>query len=209
MKETTLYLWDLANTLFPEKWNTQASGFPTHEAYTASLGLDPANPRSYEESVKVPYLKGDWYTLSLAEGFAEVLSWTKNNEAFTTGVKEQLDWRAKYLNPKAGFDIRKYFQNIASTFDYGETNLKTKEMLVDYLMKKIGQGYQTVVYTDDKLSNCVFFKEAAEVVKKSKPEFSYRVYHLLNQGKSVKKMDWYHEIGQLLDLLENEKIIAG
>jgi hypothetical protein len=203
-----LYLWDLANTLFPEKWDSTKSGFASHKAYTVSLGLDPENPRDYEESVKEPYVRGDWYTLGIADGYREVLTWAKNNEAFTTGFREQMDWRAEYLNPRVGYDIRKYLQKITSTFDYAETNLKTKEMLVDFLSKKVQEGYQTVVYTDDKLANCQFFKEAAEIVRLTSPAFNYRVYHLTNSLSHVKKIGWYWEIGKLLDILKNEKILV-
>ena len=205
----TLYLWDLANTLFPEKWNSEISGFPNHQAYAKSIGLDPQKPRDYEMAVKEPYLHGDWYTLGIADGYEKVLSWTKHNEAFTTGLREQMDWRAQYLNPKVGFDIRSYLQKITSTFDYAETNIKTKEMLVDFLRSKYDSGYQSVVYTDDNLKNCQLFKEASETVKLENPAFNFRLYHLLNGEKGVKAMGWYIQIGGLPDLLENEKILSS
>ncbi|MBI4427166.1 MAG: hypothetical protein HY569_01635 [Candidatus Magasanikbacteria bacterium] len=196
----TLYLWDMANTLFPEKWNPEITGFADFGAYVKSLGVDAENPRVFEECYKEPYIHGERFNLRIADGFADVLSWTKHNETFTTGIREQMDWRAEYLNLKVGFDIIKYFQKIISTFDFGETNVKTQEMLEKYLARRKSDGYNAVVYTDDKLANCEMFKKAAESVG-----ISFRVYNMKNDSGGLRNEGWYWEIGNLYDLLKNEK----
>ena len=196
----TLYLWDLANTLFPEKWNVELTGFASFDDYVKSLGADENNPRVFEGCYREPYIHGERFNLRIADGFAEVLGWTKHNETFTTGIREQMDWRAEYLNPKVGFDIKKYFQKIVTTFDFGETNVKTPEMLEKYLAQRKSEGYDTVVYTDDKLANCEMFRKAAEGVG-----ISYRVYNMKNDSCGLRDEGWYWEIGDLYDLLKNEK----
>ena len=141
-------------------------------------------------------------------GYREVLSWTKNNEAFTTGVKEQMDGRADQLKKVVGFDVRDYLSKINSTFDYEETNLKTKTMLVQLITKKYNEGYKTIVYTDDKLENLKEFKAAAGLVKKDQPDFNYRLYHFLNDHSGLKRESYYWAIGSLYDLMGNKKIIG-
>ncbi|MBI4994794.1 hypothetical protein HZC21_04100, partial [Candidatus Peregrinibacteria bacterium] len=153
----TLYLWDLADTLFPEKWNVELTGFANFEEYVKSLGIGKKDVRAFEGCFREPYVHGERFGLRIADGFADVLGWTKHNETFSTGFQEQVNWRAEYLNPKVGFDVRKYFQKLSSTFDYGETNVKTQAMLEKYLAQKMEEGYDTVVYTDDKLANCELF----------------------------------------------------
>jgi hypothetical protein len=205
----TLYLWDLAGTLFYEKWDAKKTGYPTVRAWVAAqLGKkeEEMTDREYEEMHEIPYKKGWYFQLALQPGVKEALSLGKYRETFSTGVPEQMDWRAEYLNPKTGFDFRKYFQKINTTFDYEETDKKTKEMLVDYLGKKYQQGYKTVVYTDDKLKNCQMFLEAVKSVKKEHKNFSYRLYHILNDNQGLRKKDSYWEIGNLYDFLANEKI---
>ncbi len=196
----TLYLWDLADTLFPEKWNVELTGFANFEEYVKSLGVDKQDVRAFEKCFREPYVHGERFGLRIADGFAEVLGWTKHNETFSTGIQEQVDWRAEYLNPKVGFDVRKYFQKLGSTFDYGETNVKTQAMLEKYLAQRKSEGYDTIVYTDDKLKNCELFKKASESVG-----VSYRVYNIKNDDGGLRKKDWYWEIGNLYDLLKNEK----
>lgn len=207
MPKNTLYLWDFANTLFPEKWNAALTGFQTFADYVRAQGISLNDPRGFEEAYKEPFINGEMINLKLTEGYQEVLTWAKHNKAFTSGVKEQLDWRAEYLNPQVGFDIRSFFQEINSTFDYGETNVKTKEMLVDYLGEKYAHGYRTVVYTDDKLANCQKFQQAAEEVKTARPDFTYRWYHILNDSQGLRVKDGYWEIGGLKDIIENEERI--
>ncbi|OGH88445.1 MAG: hypothetical protein A3J93_04245 [Candidatus Magasanikbacteria bacterium RIFOXYC2_FULL_42_28] len=202
-----LYLWDLAGTLFPEKWNKELTHFDSYEEYIKLKGVDNATePRKFEEGYEEVYKLGNYFNLQTAKGFKEVLSLTKNNEAFSTGLAECMDWRAEYLNPKVGFNIRSFFQKINSTFDYGETNVKTEAMLVDYLSKKVLEGYDTVVYTDDKFADGVFFKNAAETVKAKNPDFSYRFYHILNDEGGARPKDWYCEIGGLMYILKIEKV---
>lgn len=211
MSTKTLYLWDLAGTLFDEKWDEEKTGYPSYSHWLmAKFNIDKnkVSPRVYEEMFKIPYQKGWYYNLALKPGFKKVLSWTKHNETFSTGVLEQIDWRAQYLNPRVGFDIRKFFQKFNSTFDYGETNTKTKVMLVDYLQKKYNEGYQTIVYTDDKLANCGSFREAATEVRSRYKDFSYRIYYILNDSSGLKDKGWCFKIGSLYDLLKNEQQIS-
>ena len=202
----TLYLWDLADTLFREEWNVELSGYATFENYAKAKVKNPDDPRQYENGFREPYIKGEMYNLALADGFKEVLSRTKNNEAFTTGVKEQMDWRAAYLNPRVGFDVRSYFKKINTTFDYAETNVKTKEMIVQYLHDKLKEGYDAVVYTDDKLANCQLFQEAVNQVQREGLALNCRIYHILNSQSTIRKRGWYFEIGNLKDLLKSEKL---
>lgn len=200
--QKTLYLWDLANTLFPEKWNQELSGYSSYRDYLLAQGKNPDNPRECEEGFEV-YKQGEMFNLKIADGFDEVLTWTKDNESFTTGLPIALDSRAEYLNPKLGYDIKSYFQKVVSTFDFGETNVKTKEMLDEYLRQSYERGYKVIVYTDDKLGNCEQFKQAAEAIE----GLDFRIYHILNDNGGLRKKDWYFEIGDLYDLLENEKNI--
>jgi len=201
MKKKILYLWDLANTLFPEKWD-MSTGFNNYDEYVQSLGynLDTINPLIYEQCYYKPYKQG-LYQIKIADGFKEVLSWTRNNEVFTTGNKEQIDWRAEYFLGKGFFDIRPYFKRINTTFDFGNTNKKTKGMITTLFKKKITEGYTEIVYTDDKLANCLLFLEAGQSVKNLK----MRVYHIKNDHLGIRKKENYWEIGNLHDLLENEK----
>ena len=196
----TLYLWDMANTLFPEKWNKELTGFDSFNDCVIGHGVALDDPRGYESMFREVYTKGKMYNLSVADGYQEVLGWCKHNEAFSTGLRECMDWRAEYLNPKVGFDVRKYFQKLGSTFDFAETNVKTQEMLEKYLAQRKSDGYDTIVYTDDKLANCELFKKAAESVN-----VSHRVYNIKNDDGGLREKDWYWEIGNLYDFLENEK----
>ncbi len=202
----TLYLWDLANTLFPEKWNAELTGYATFEDYVKATVKNPNDPRQFESAFQEPYIHGEMYNLAVADGFKEVLSWTKNNEAFTTGVKEQMDWRAVYLNPRVGFDVKSYFKKINTTFDFAETNVKSKKMIVRYLSNKVSEGYDTIVYTDDKLANCQLFQEAVNQVQRENPGLNCRIYHVLNSSSAFCKRSWYFEIGNLKDFLESEKL---
>lgn len=204
----TLYLWDMAGTIFHEKWDTEKTKYPSIEAWVAAqLGKDikDVSDRKFEQMHEIPYKEGWYFQLALQPGVKEVLSWTQHNETFSTGMQEQMDWRSQYLTPRVGFDIRDFFQKLNSTFDYGETNKKTKEMLIDYLEKKYQQGYKTVVYTDDKVKNCQFFIDAVKSLRKKYPDFSYRLYHILNDDSGIKDKEAYWEIGSLYDFLTNEQ----
>lgn len=208
MTRKTLYIWDLANTLFPEHWNSKLSGFGSYDDYVKSLGYDlnTISPHDYEWSYEQPYKEG-LFELNVADGFREVLSSTKNNAVFTTGNKEQIDWRAEQLNKKYDFDIRDYVKEIYSTLDYGNTNKKTQAMLEDILKKKYKEGFTTVVYTDDNLDNCLFFIKAAKGFTQQAPDFNFRVYSIRNDNKGVRPKDGYFEIGNLYDLKKNEEKI--
>ncbi|MFA6410170.1 MAG: hypothetical protein WCW26_01185 [Candidatus Buchananbacteria bacterium] len=206
----TLYLWDLAGTIFNEVWDVVKTGYPDYEAWVeAQLGkkISEVSDRQCEEMYEIPYKQGWHFQLDLKPGAKEVLTWAKHNETFSQGMQEQIDWRAQYLTPRVGFDIRRFFQKLNSTFDYGETNKKTKEILTDYSIKKYQAGYKTIVYADDKLTNCQAFIDAVESVKMSYPDFSYRLYHILNDNSGLVEKDGYWQIGSLLDLLANEKNI--
>ena len=208
MNKKTIYIWDLAGTLFVDAWNIKRTGFEDYNGWvTNKTGkeLKEITDREYEEMYEEPLKQGWPFGLDILPGFKEVLNWTKNNEAFTTGTKEQMDWRAYYLNPRVGFDIRKYFQKINTTFDYGETNKKTQEMLVDYLSKKYNEGYRVAVYADDKIKNCQSFSKAANIVKEKHNDFFYRFYHVLNNDSGLKDKGDYFEVGNLFDLLKSEK----
>ncbi|MFA6254753.1 MAG: hypothetical protein WC675_01815 [Patescibacteria group bacterium] len=208
----TLYLWDMAGTIFHEEWDVKETKYPSIEAWIeAQLGkkIKDVPDRKFEQMYEIPYKEGWYFQLALQPGAKEVLSWTKYNETFSTGMQEQMDWRAEYLVPKTGFDFRSCFQKLNSTFDYGETNKKTKEMLVDYLEKKYQQGYKTVIYTDDKETNCQFFLEAVKSVKDKYPDFSARLYHILNNNSGIKDKKTYWEIGSLYDFLANEKKVSN
>ncbi|MEW6610842.1 MAG: hypothetical protein AB1352_04450 [Patescibacteria group bacterium] len=205
----TLYLWDLAGTLFKEGWKS-ASGFESYDEWIEMKlrkGRSEINDEEYERGYRLVYGDRRLFYLDIQPGFEEVLHWTKHNETFSTGVREQMDWRAQYLNSKVGFDIRKYFQKFNSTFDYGKTNVKTKEMLLQYLTQKYHEGYQTVVYSDDKLSNCRLFQDAAEDFCARNPDFSFRIYLVINEGDGIKKMGRYWEAGNLHAILKNEKAL--
>jgi hypothetical protein len=199
----TLYIWDLANTLFSEEWD-KSTGFENYDQYVESLGYDlkTISPLDYEEAYERPYKNG-LFKLKIADGFQEVLSWTKNNLVFTTGNKEQIDWRVEYFLKQGWIDPRPYLKEIYSTFDFGNTNRKTKEMLVKILNEKVKEGYSEVVYTDDKLENCLFFLEAVKETK----NLAARSYNIKNDNLGLRQKENYWETGNLYDLMKNEKII--
>jgi len=208
-KDHTLYLWDLTGTLFPEQWSSTRTGFASYGDWLQNrLGkkFKDISNREFEEGYKIPYTQGWYFNLKIAPYFKQVLSWTKHNETFSTGNIAQMNWRAKYLNPQVSFDIRKYFQKFNSTFDYGRTNKKTPAMLVDYLKHKYFEGYKTVVYADDSQKNLEFFQQAGQIVRKQYSDFHWRLYHILNNRTRLKKKKRYFSVGNLLDLLRNEKI---
>ena len=112
-KNKTVYIWDLAGTLFADVWNKKRTGFQNYDEWIANetgKKLEEISDREYEEMYESPLKKGWPFGLDILPGFREILTWTKNNEAFTTGTIEQMDWRSEYLNPKVGFDVNCYFQ---------------------------------------------------------------------------------------------------
>ncbi len=208
MENKTFYLWDLADTLFPEEWQKEISDFATYNDYVAHLYKKPLaeiTPFEYELGYEKPYREG-LYDLTIADGFKDVLAWTKNNSVFTTGNKEQIAWRAEQLLRKYEFDIRDYLKEIYSTFDYGNTNIKTEAMLVDLIDRKFKQGFNAIVYTDDKKANCEFFISAIERCQNNSVKARYQVYNLSNDNSRVQKLsDNYYKIGNLYQLKDNEE----
>lgn len=204
------YLWDLAGTLFIENWDQVLSGFDTYNDYVTHLYHKPlasVTPLEYELGYEGPYKEG-LYNLSIAKGFKEVLSWTKNNGVFTTGNKEQMDWRAVQLQNKYSFDVRSCITEIYSTFDYGDTNVKTEAMLIDLINKKTKQGFGTIVYSDDKATNCEFFINAAGKCVSTSLKFDFRVYNLSHNSIQLEKISTnYYKIGNLGQLRDNEEYL--
>lgn len=208
----TLYLWDLAGTLFHEEWNIKKTGCATYDDWVEKqLGkpIDEVSAREYEEMYKIPYTEGWYFDTRLQPGFQEVLEWTKNNEIFTSGNVEQVDWRAEYLNPRVGLDVRKYFSKINTPFNYGETNIKTKEMMVDILENAYQRGFRAVVFTDDKIKYVEFFQAVVVELGDKYEDFTGRVYHILNNESGLQEKGKYFTIGNLKDFLQNEKKIKG
>ncbi len=206
--DKTFYLWDLANTLFPEKWNKKKSGFENYDEYVESLGFDlkTISPRDYEWTYEIPYKEG-LFNLSLAEGFVEVLSRTKNNVVLTTGNKEQIDWRAENLLPKYSIDIRDFLKEIHSTFDYGNTNTKTIKILENLIGRKGLEGFTSGVYTDDRLENCKFFLNAIMIAAQKGINIRGRSYNITNDSRPILQIEKnLFEIGSLNQLLDNEKL---
>jgi hypothetical protein len=195
MKNKTLYLWDLANTLFLEEWDKK-TGFENYDKYVESLGHDlkTIKPLDYEKFQERPYRDG-LFKLKIADGFQEVLSWTKNNEAFTTGNKEQIDWRAENFLGRGFLDIRPYLRKINTTFDFANTNKKDEKIIKSLFEKKIKEGHNEIIYTDDKLENCLLFQGVGKKIK----NLRLRVYHLKNDNLGIRKKDSYWEIGNLYD----------
>ena len=209
LQNKILYLWDLANTIFYEKWNKETTGYPNYDAWLENklnLKVQNLSPREYEKMYKEPYKKGYYFNLDLMPGAKEVLTKIKHNEAFTSGVKNQVKWRAEYLNPKIDFNILNCFQKINSTFDYVNSNIKNRKMLMSYLNKKFKENYKTIIYTDDKKENCLLFQDAAKKIKNKYKNFSFRIYYLLNNNSDIKKNNGYFVIGNLYNLLKNENI---
>ncbi len=207
----TFYLWDMANTLIPEKWNVEKSGVQNYDAYVVSLGYDLKTmlPSEYERVYERPYKEG-LFDLKAADGLQETLLWTKHNFVFTSGNTEQIGWRAEYLKPRCGFDFRDYLEKVYSTFDYGDTNTKTSAMLMDILRKKYHDGYGVAVYADDKETNCRFFLDAVTALNAEGVPLIARAYHMRNDtGAFEKKSEDLFVVANLLQLLKNERSIQS
>ncbi len=192
----TLFVWDLADTLFYQKWNTEHMQAADPIAWMAREGLDASTPLQYEKNFKAIFTAGTPVDLALMPDYAEVLSQTADNQAFTTGNVEQVDWRAEYLNPQVGFDIKKYFSKIVSTFEFAPTNLKTEAVIEAYL-KREAALYKKLVYTDNDLANCALFYKVGQ-----KYFSDVKIFHFKNDRLGVRPQAWYIEIGALTDLIE-------
>lgn len=206
----TLYIWDLAGALFLETWNRKKSGKKNYYEYLKSLGFDlkKISPYDYEWFYRTPYLNG-WLKVAPALGFKKVLAWTKNNVVFTTGIKEQINWRAEQLLPKYHFDVRKHIKKIYTTFDYKNTNVKTKEMLQNVIKRNYKKDYKRFVYIDDKKKNCFLFITAFKTMLDKGFGLNAVVYHIKNDGSGIKsKSDKFIEVGSLSDVLISEKVIS-
>lgn len=208
MREKVFYLWDFSGTTIIENWNERMSGFKNYEEYLISKGLNlgSLSPWEYETNWEEPYKRG-FVDLELPKGFDEALEWTNDNYAFTTGNREQFDWRAPELLRKYKKDYRRHFKGIVSTFDYGESNAKGREMFEDIFSKKIEQGYTTVVYVDDNEANCILCLKAITSLGLKESDFGVRVYHMNMHGKqSEKKAENFYEISSLKQFIEQEKL---
>lgn len=197
------YLWDQADTIFTEVWDTERTGVADFRAYVKSLGNDPdsMSKKEYEFLYEVPYKEG-LFKVDIMPGFIELLSWTKYNGAFTTGVPEQRDWRQVQLSKKyPNLVLKEFIPDVFSTFDYGDTNVKTIDMYADVLGKIYFRGFATVVYADDKLANCAMFEDAAHKV----PGIEYRLYRMNPHTPQVMQNNAIMEVRNLFDILEAEK----
>jgi len=204
----TFYLWDLAGTLFPEVWEKDKSGFASFNDYVSSIyDLHNIDPADYERCYELPYKLG-WFNVTLAEGFPEVLIWAEYNGSFTTGLHETLKWRGEQLKAKYGIDISQYLPEKFSTFDYGNTNVKTPAMLIDIMKKKHLENYSTIVYTDDKPANCKFFLESYNKVKEEIAPMQARTYHIAQLEQEPVKVEVnYWQVGNLFQIRENEQLL--
>ncbi|MFA5183985.1 MAG: hypothetical protein WC456_00480 [Patescibacteria group bacterium] len=206
----TLYVWDLADTLFNDVWNKERTGFTTYAdwlQHRLNKKLSQISAWEYENNYKIPYCAGWYFNLDIKPGFRQTLSWTKNNETFSTGNQAQMTWRGRYLDKKYHFKLKKYFKKLNSTFDYGDTNVKSLAMFEAYLKGKYKEGYRAVVYSDNQLGNLKFFKAAVDKCRKILPDLGLRLYHVLNNQQGIKDKKWYFSVGTLFDLLKNEKKI--
>lgn len=203
----TLYLWDLADTLFGERWDAEKTGLANFDDYITSLGynLNKIDAKTYEWNYEKPF-KEELIELSLLPGFTETLSWTDHNAVFTTGNREQIDWRAEVFLKKRPVDIRPFFETIYSTFDFGNFNNKTQEMFFDILKRELAKGYSAIVYVDNKLENCRQFQEATAQIR----AIGYRIYHINAGAAQLTKLSAnFFEVPDLFKLLENEQSVTS
>jgi len=204
----TLYLWDLGDTLFIEKWNQEKTGFSSFNEWVEDkLGVDISgvSPRKYEEMYEIPYHQGWHFNLDIEPGFLEALALSEYNEAFTSGTPEQINWRAEYLQDIVGFDIRLYLQKVNSTFDFKETNIKDEDMYYSIFLNKVKEGHDTIVYSDDKIKYLEQCYRAGERIKKEYPGFELRLYQMINKDVGLTRKEYYWEAGSLFDVVNNEK----
>lgn len=208
MISNTLYLWDLADTVFSEEWDTERTGLESYDAYIESLGFDlnTIDPLAYEQHYEQPFKDGRM-KLSILEGFEQALSWTKHNAVFTTGNKEQIQWRAEVFLQKGLIDVRPFFETIYSTFDFGNTNQKAEFMYRQILEEEAAKGYKSIIYADNKLENCQKFQQAANQLKN---KITTRLYHINIHVAGINKMEQnFFSVPNLLTFLNNEKSLTS
>jgi hypothetical protein len=199
----------MAGTLFIEEWDSKLTGFVDYEAWlSAKLNKSIAeiSEHDYEFGYQEPFTSGRPFQIELMPGFKEVLAWCRHNEAWTTGNKEQLAWRAQYLNPRVGFDIRAMLDKVNSSLDLFGTNKKSVKITEKLLQAKYNEGYEEIVYTEDKLKNCKIFYEAAINFRKQRPDFKFRIYYMTPETDH-KAEPWYQIVHNLFDVQKYEKII--
>lgn len=206
MNSKTFYVWDQADTLFAEVWDIEKTGLPDYNVYVLSLGhdIETMPKRVYENAYEIPY-RTEMFKVELMPGFKELLSWTKHNAAFTTGVPEQREWRTDQIKRKYGIELKDYIPEVFSTFDYGNTNVKTVEMYADVVRKVQKRGFTTVVYADDKIANCEMFEAGARTI----PGITYRLYRVNPAMDSQLQGDTIKEVKNLFDILESEKNLVN
>jgi hypothetical protein len=196
----TIYIWDLADTLFIERWDAGKSGFATMEAYLKSIGKTAGQVTPFEyETAQADLYKKALLIADLAPGFFEILNFTKNNVAFTTGTKEQIVYRAEQIKQKYGRDILPLFKKIITTFDYEPSNIKNLTVYKK-LAADLAQTSDILVYADNHLGNCQNFITACK--DKGLP---FRCHHITNDDGGLKKFDGFWQAGRLTDVLTNEQ----
>lgn len=208
MRFKTVYLWDAAQTLFPQKW--------TNKTYASSQAIlnhrkDIRNkgPLALERIEWEAYVKG-WWQVSLAKGFVPVLSQLKNNIVFTTGIPAQVEARRKVYLKKYGVDIKDYLKEVITSFGLlgdPKDNTKNQAAYEKLIKLMVRRGYQTLVYTDDKRENCRQFLLALSHLKKLKKYKNLlgRVYQIKNDQAGLRKQRNLWLIGSLFDLLAKER----
>lgn len=201
-----IYLWDAANTLFPEKW--QHPGFKTYEDFLASRFPDGQYNNLDDEKVCEESYQKEFYKVWPNKGFQELLEWTKNNYVVTTGTVEQTVIRRGKILVSHKFDINDYLSGVVSSFAYHDKpteNAKDEQFWLRMLKEKFDHGYREIIYSDDKVAGVQDFYSAAK--KLNFPDLTIRGYNLKNDESGLKQVGSYWEAGTLLDILENEKSI--
>jgi len=204
----TYYLWDLADTLFPERWDSVGSGCSDIISYMTTLGYDQKTitPGQFELAYEQPYRKG-FFALSLIPGFTEVLPWAKHNGYFTSGHHEQNLWRNEQIQKKYHINIFDYIKEGFSAFDFGSINQKTAAMFTDILNTLHERGYTDIVYTDDKETKCELFFNAITKLQKEGVRINGRTYH--RAAHCGMKHAHITDIRDLFELRDKEAGIVG
>ncbi len=200
----TIYLWDAANTLFPEQW--QHPEFAAYEDFLASKFPDGQHNNLDNEKLCAEAYQKEYYKVWPNKGFQELLKWTKNNYVVTTGTVEQTAIRREKILASHNFDINDYLSGVVSSFAYHDNpteNAKDEEFWLRMLKGKYDEGYQEIIYADDKVQGVKDFYLAAN--KLNLPDLTVRGYHLKNDDSGLNQVGQYWEAGSLIDILEKEK----